>query len=175
MRRSKISQLPQAVLDELNTRLIGSGFSDYSGLAEWLSGQGFDISRSSLHRHGSELEDEFNAAISDARQTLALARAAQEGGDESGALMKTATEIMQDNLLRASLKLKSAEYDPTELAKTLSLISRAFVDVGRFEIQRQKWQTEVRAKLDALERESQKPGATLDAATLKAVKEALYG
>ena len=53
---------------------------------------------------------------------------------------------MQDSLLRASLKLKQGESgDPAETAKTLSLISRAFADVGRFDLSRQKWQAEIEA------------------------------
>jgi hypothetical protein len=147
MRRSKISQLPQNVLDALNARLIGSGFSDYAGLVAWLSEQGYDISRSSLHRHGSGLEAEFEEAMADARRTRELARAAREAGDaDNGALLEAASGIMQDSLLRVSLKLKQGQSDdPAETAKTLSLISRAFADVGRFDLSRQKWQAEIEA------------------------------
>jgi hypothetical protein len=53
---------------------------------------------------------------------------------------------MQDKLLRASLKIAPDENDdPAETAKTLSLITRAFADVGRFDLSRQKWQTEIEA------------------------------
>jgi hypothetical protein len=176
--RSKIGGLPPEVLEALDARLIGGGFRDYRGQVEWLAEQGFEISLSSLHRHGSGLEAELEEAIQDARRTRALARAMKEENEEAdGSLLAAASEIMQDKLVQVSLKLGrgEAEDDPAETAKTLSLVSRAFSDVGRFEIQRQKWQAEVRTKLDALEKESQKPGATLDAATLKAVKEALYG
>ncbi|MDR1350726.1 MAG: DUF3486 family protein [Zoogloeaceae bacterium] len=147
MRRSKISQLPQEVLDALNAKLIGSDFSGYAGLAEWLTGQGYAISRSALHRHGAELEAEFEAAMADARRARALARASREAEDaDDGALLEAAAGIMQDSLLRASLKLKQGENgDPAETAKTLSLISRAFADVGRFDLSRQKWQAEIEA------------------------------
>jgi hypothetical protein len=181
MRRSKISQLPQDVLDALNSRLIGSRFSDYTGLADWLEEQGYDISRSSLHRHGSALEAEFDEAMADARRARELARAAREEGGDDGALLEAASGIMQDKLLRASLKLsQGGADDPAETAKTLSLISRAFADVGRFDLSRQKWQAEIeaaarrqllteqQARLDEVGR---KPGVTPE--TRAAIREVL--
>jgi hypothetical protein len=150
MRRAKVGALPPDVLDALNARLVGSGFSDYDGLTRWLAEQGYAISRSSLHRHGSALEAEFETAMADARRTRALARAARETNDDDGALLAAASEIMQDNLVRVSLKLKHRDADdPQETAKTLSMISRAFADVGRFDIARQKWQSEVAARVEA--------------------------
>ena len=182
MKRSKISQLPQDVLDALNARLIGSEFSDYRGLAAWLAEQGYDISRSALHRHGSGLEAEFEAAMMDARRARALARASREAEDaDDGALLEAASGIMQDSLLRVSLKLKSApSEDPAETAKTLSMISRAFADVGRFDLSRQKWQAEIetaaRKRLVAEQREKlsdlEKTGAVPAEVLAKVIKAA---
>lgn len=153
-RRSKVDGLPAVVLDDLNSKLIERGFSGYEDLAAWLKELGYDISKSALHRHGSALEAEFEEAMADARRTRALARAARESGDnDDGALLESASGIMQDNLLRLSLKLKHSGAEPEEAAKTLSLISRAFADIGRFDISRQKWQIEMEAKIRADERE----------------------
>ncbi|MDR3323873.1 MAG: DUF3486 family protein [Zoogloeaceae bacterium] len=175
MKRSLVHTLPPEVIEALNALLIQKSFTDYSGIVEWLAERGFVISRSSVYRHGKELEAEFEEAMADARRSRALARAAREaGGEEDGALLAAASEIMQDNLLRVSLKLKDGD-DPAETAKTLATLSRAFADVGRFDIARQKWQQETRTKIEALEKQSGKGGTTLDAKTLQAVKEALYG
>lgn len=151
-RPAKVKLLPPDVLDDLNARLIGQGFAGYDALAEWLQAKGFDISRATLQRHGSALEAEFEEAMADARRTRALARAAREsGGDEDGSLMSAAASILQDNLLRVSLAVKrDSEDDPAAAAKTLSLISRAFADVGRMDIANQKWMAETRAKLDVI-------------------------
>ena len=147
--RSKVDSLPQDVLDELNSRLVAAGFSGYEGFAEWLKDKGFDISKSALHRHGSALEAEFEEAMADARRTRALAKAARESGDEhDDSMLSAASEIMQDNLLRVSLKLRHSEGEPEDTAKTLSLVSRAFADIGRLDISRQKWQLEMREKLE---------------------------
>ena len=151
-RPAKVKLLPPEVLDDLNARLIGQGFAGYDALAEWLQAKGFDISRATLQRHGSALEAEFEEAMADARRTRALARAAREsGGDEDGSLMSAAASILQDNLLRVSLAVKrDSEDDPAAAAKTLSLISRAFADVGRMDIANQKWMAETRTKLDVI-------------------------
>lgn len=178
MRRSKVSQLPKAVQDELNARLVGSGFSNYRGLVKWLSEQGYDISRSALHQHGSALEAEFQDAIADARRTRELARAAKETGeDEAGELMQAASEILQDNLLRVSLKAKQevAGSETKDSADVMATIAHAFANIGRFDLSRRKWQAEVRKKLDALEVKGLPSGRMPDAETLKAVKETLYG
>ena len=167
-RRSKVGALPPDVQDDLNARLIERGFSGYEDLSAWLKSLGYDISKSALHRHGSTLEAEFEEAMADARRTRALARAARESGDgDDGALLESASGIMQDNLLRLSLKLKHSGAEPEEAAKTLSLISRAFADIGRFDISRQKWQAELRAKAvvaaDAVEAIAKQGGLSADA------------
>lgn len=180
-RRSKVDALPPAILDEFNSRLIASGFSGYEGFVEWLKSMGYNISKSALHRHGSALEAEFEEAMADARRTRALVKAARQSGDENDdAMLSAASTIMQDNLLRISLKLKSSRDDPADTAKTLSLISRAFADIGRLDIARQKWQAEAReklsAKLAALEQQAGGGSkAGFDLATLKRVREEIYG
>lgn len=168
-RSSKIRALPPELIDEINGLLIRNGFTGYDAVVNWLRDEkGVDISRSALHRHGSALEAEFEDAMADARRTRALARAArQEGGEQDNAMLEAATEIMQDNLLRVSLRMKNEE-DPTAAAKTLSLVARAFADVGRFDLARQKWQAELNAKAadvaDKAARLASKGGMSPDAA-----------
>lgn len=176
--RSKVSLLPSEILDDLNAQLIQRGFSGYEELAFWLKSLGYDISKSALHRHGSELEAEFDEAMADARRTRALAKAAKQSGEENdGSLLEVASEIIQDRLIRASMQLKKLSDNPADTAKTLSLISRAFSDLGRFEIQRQKWQSEVRAKAavaaDAVEKIAKKGG--LSPAAVNEIRSRILG
>ena len=176
-RRAKVTALPPDVLEELNSRLVQGGFSDYAGLSAWLAECGFKISKSALHTHGQGLEEEFNAAMSDARRTRALALACKESGGDDGALMAAASEILQDHLLRISVAMRQAELEPAEAARTLSQVSRAFADIGRMTISHQKWQAETQNKLEALVAESQsgKSGRSLDIETLRVVREEIYG
>jgi hypothetical protein len=177
-RRSKIAALPSNVVDDLNSRLIERGFSGYEDLVNWLKGMGYDISKSALHRHGSALENEFSEAMADARRTRALARAARESdGGDGGELLEAASGIMQDNLVRLSLKLKNSGDKPEDAAKTLSLISRAFADIGRFDISRQKWQIEMRAKAEAAANDAVEIGRKggLSAEAMDAIKKGILG
>lgn len=167
-RRSKVGGLPTGVLDELNAHLVERGFSGYEDLAAWLKSLGYDISKSALHRHGSALEAEFEEAMADARRTRAMAKAAHEaGGEDNGEMLSAASAIMQDSLVRVSLKLKNSGDDPASTAKSLSLVSRAFADVGRFDISRQKWLAEMRAKAavvaDSVEAVAKKGGLSAEA------------
>src|SRR5713101_8118775 len=51
--RSKvITMLPPYIRQELNRRLFENGFRDYEGLAQWVRGQGYEISDDSLWRYG---------------------------------------------------------------------------------------------------------------------------
>lgn len=176
--RSKVKALPAVVLDEFNAKLIERGFTGYEELAAWLKSIGYDISKSALHRHGSALEAEFDEAMADARRTRALARAARQSGDEhDDSMLAAASEIMQDNLLRVSLKLKRSDGEPEETAKTLSLVSRAFADVGRLDIARQKWKIEIESKAEAaasaVEKIAKKGG--LSASAVKEIRSQILG
>jgi len=168
--RSSVRLLPPAVLEELNRRLVSNGFSDYRGLALWLADQGFEISKTALHRHGMALEEEFDQAMADVRRTRELARAVAEENDDGGELLAATSGILQEQLLRTAIALRQADEDPVEAAKGLSQLARAHADVGRFGISLRKWQDEVRAKCaaaaEACEREARRGGLTPEAVNM---------
>ena len=65
--------------------------------------------------------------------------------------------------------------DPADQVKILSQAARAIAEASRASIGQKKWADEVKQKLDALEAAGGKGEKKLDAETLKAVREALYG
>lgn len=147
-RRSSVSQLPEQFLDELNRRLVDNGFSGYQELSAWLREAGFEISKSSLQRHGTQLEADFEEAMADVRRTRALARAVKDEGDEGGVLSAT-SGVLQEQLLRIAIALRHTDADPAEAAKSISQVARAHADVGRMQVALSKWQEELRAKAQA--------------------------
>lgn len=173
-RRSKVGGLPTDLIEELNRRLVANGFGDYEALADWLAEQGHAISKSSLHRHGSQLEAEFEAAMGRARSMQALARATRESGDTDASLMGAASEILQDNLLRISLAVDRAALNPAEGAKILSQVARAFADVGRFDLSLRRFQDEQKAKMQGIDAELESGRLTPEAA-LARVRDEIYG
>ena len=140
--RAGVSQLPEEVRDELNRRLVASSFSGYGALADWLAAQGFTISRSAVQRYGAKLEAEFDLAMADVRRARALAKAVRDEGDDDGDMLAATSGILQDNLLRVAIALRTADSDPETAAKSISLVARAHADVGRMQLQLSKWREE---------------------------------
>ena len=169
--RSAVGQLPEEIRDELNRRLVDNGFADYSGLAAWLAEQGYKVSRSAVHRHGSELEAEFDQAMADVRRTRALARACKDDGDgDQGDVLSATSGILQEQLLRIAIALRQADTDPAEAAKSISVVARAHADVGRMQVALQKWQEQMREKAGlaagAVEKVARRGGLTAESVDL---------
>ncbi|MGQ0530560.1 MAG: phage protein Gp27 family protein [Panacagrimonas sp.] len=55
-RTSAVYELPVRLQRRLDTKLREGGYGKYIQLAQWLKEEGFDISKSTLHRHGSALK-----------------------------------------------------------------------------------------------------------------------
>lgn len=147
-KRSKVYELPPELRDELNERLVSTGFQGYAGLADWLAGHGFKVSRSSVQRYGQDLQEEFDEAMGDVRKTTELARAmASEDKDEDGSLIDATARIVQDQLLRISIAMRKAEHEPETAAKHLASVTRALADIGRVSLGQKKWARELREEV----------------------------
>lgn len=143
--RNRVYDLPQGVREALNERLVSTGFQDYAGLVDWLGERGFTVSKSSVHRYGQDLQQEFEEAMGDVRKTTELARAmTAEQDDESGALLDATARIVQDQLLRISIAMRKAEEDPAKAAKQLGSVTKALADIGRVSLSQKKWARELR-------------------------------
>lgn len=147
-KRSSIDALPKDLRRQLDERLVASGFSGYEGLADWLAEEGFKIGKSSIHRHGQELEEQHSEAMSDARALLALTRAAGDMGDVGSEIARTAATILQTDIVRTVLDIRREE-DPAKRATLLAKLTKAQADIGRMSIAAEKWQAEVLKKTTA--------------------------
>jgi Protein of unknown function (DUF3486) len=154
--------LPVELRDELTAKIIGNAFGDYAGLSAWLEEKGCSISRSALHRFGSDLESEFNEAMQDARRSIELAKAMKASGnsDDDGVLLDASSSILQDQLLRISMALRTVEVDPQEAVKLVSQAARALADLGRMKVSYEKWQREESEKIRIEERAKAEERAT---------------
>jgi len=147
-KRSKVYDLPPELRDELNERLVSTGFQGYEALAEWLGGHGFKVSRSSVQRYGQDLQEEFDEAMGDVRKTTELARAmASDQEDESGHLIDATARMVQDQLLRITIAMRKAEEDPAKAAKQLGSVTKALADIGRVSLSQKKWARELREEV----------------------------
>lgn len=158
--RSKVQQLPDEVRQALEQKLIGNGFSDYVALSEWLAEQGFEISKSSLHRWGSTFEERVDALRLATQQAKAIVQASPDDeGDMSEALMR----LMQERIFSALIDI---EVDPSKL--NLGSLAKALAPIARASIAQKKYANEVRerarAAVAAVDRIASSGGLTKDSA-----------
>jgi hypothetical protein len=184
-KRSSIQlSVPKTIQDEFNARLVANGFSDYSGITDWLNqrlsseGLAIRISRSAAQRHGAAFQEAFEADQAEARQYLEVAKIAmQDNQDAQGILREATIRTMQTRLLRLSLALREAEEagdDLHLLAETSSKITKALADIGRLDIMSHKYKREVEAQIrqQALEEAANKAAdiAKRNGLTAEAIK-----
>lgn len=144
-KRSKVFDLPPDVREQLNERLVGSGFQGYEELAQWLTEQGHEISRSSVQRYGRDLQEEFEEAMGSVRKTTEMARAMADAvEDDEGHLIDATARIVQEQLLKISLELRKSEAKPEDSAHHLGKISKALSSLGRVSIAQKKHAREIR-------------------------------
>lgn len=153
--RSRVYELPPELREELNQRLVSGGFQGYQGLSEWLTENGFKLSRSAVQRYGQDLQEEFESAMGDVRKTTQMAKAFAESDDDSqGALVDVTARIVQEQLLRITIALRNAEHEPEKAAKHIAQVTHALADIGRMSLGQKKHARQVRreAALEAADK-----------------------
>ena len=143
MLRSTVETLPEAIRAELEKRLIQGSFSDYTGLAEWLQEQGYEISRSAIWRHGKKFEDKLKALKIATDQAKAIAEASE---DDAGALNDAIIRLVQTKMFDLLMELDSDD-------KNLPKIGQAVAKLSQAAVRQKKWQQEMGEKIRQEERE----------------------
>lgn len=149
-RRAKAKTLvPDNLRKALNTELVANGFSNYQVLTDWLNEQlraeGLDVTLSvmAVNRYGRDFQKQFEAEMSETRQTEYLAKSLlAQGDDVEGAVREAAVKLLQSRLLRLTSALREAQEagdDVHKIAETTSKITRALADLGRLDIASQKY------------------------------------
>lgn len=168
-RRSAITELPNNIKDELDERLVSGGFARYQDLAEWLAGEGYEISRSAIHRYGHKFKFRLEAMKHVTEQSRIIA---EHIGDDANLVGDALTRLIQEKLFGIVVDLE----DPGEMS--LPALVRAIADLNRSSVTVKKYSAEVReklrVKLSALEAENKQDGK-LDPETLRRVREEIYG
>lgn len=167
--RSIITTLPTELRAEFDEKLINSGFSNYQGLADWLTSKGFSISKSAAHRYGQKFEARLEELREATQQALALAEAC---GDDENALGDALTRLTQ---MKAYQALMAMSDTPEKMS--LTSLGRMVADLNRSSVSVKKHMMEVRAKLDERMRvlEAEGQSGKLDPETLRRVREEVYG
>lgn len=176
--RSAVEQLPDEVRGQLDRRLSEAGFSGYDQLAEWLTEQGYQISRSAVHRYGQRLERRMETIRASTEAARQIANIAPDDEDERSAAV---ISMVQSELFEAMLALEEAQdADAGERVALLSKAGRAIAEVSRASVNQKKYAAEVRRQTqeeaaEAVETAARKQGLSDDgvSALRKAILEEL--
>ncbi len=150
--RSAVYLLPADVLEALNKRLVDQAFGDYAGLAAWLNEQGYWISKTSVHRYGSVLQEKMEKSIGKARVRMEIAKAlGGASNDEKAALMEATEMVAMDQLME--LFEAVAEMSAGDRLSAVPKLVRAIADLNRSAIGSAKWKQEFKAEIRQQARE----------------------
>lgn len=177
---SKIDQLPAEVRAELDRRLIANGFGGFVALSDWLSEQGFEISKSAVGVRGQRLKQRLAAVTASTEAMKMVAEAAPDDSDErSNAIIS----LLQTDLFEALVEFQeaaAADDEDIKPADRIALYSKAAKNIAtltRASVARNKWAAEVRVKIDAAAADVRKlaEGAGVSEETLAAIDRRLQG
>lgn len=158
--RSKVLDLPEATRAELDQRLIQGGFRDYVQLQDWLREQGLDISKSSLHRYGSAMEQRLAELKRSTDEARALVAAAP---DDTDAMARATMQMLQQRLFGLLRDMDEIDPDSVDIAK----IAKAMAPLVRASIAQQEFMRTVaeraRAAAEQVERITKTGGLSAEA------------
>jgi len=170
MQRSSVELLPDEVRQELEKRLIQGGFAGYVALAEWLNEQGFEISKSSVHRYGTKFEDRLRALKVATDQAKAIAEASE---DDAGAMNDAIIRLVQTKTFELLVELETDD-------KSLPRIGQMVAKLAQAAVRQKKWAKEREDKVKqetqetavrAVEKEGKRQGASAE--TIDALRAAI--
>jgi hypothetical protein len=180
-KRGLIPQLPTLLRNEIDTRLITNGFSDYQGTSDWLAEKGHKISSSVLQLYGQKLENRLSDLKLSHDFALYYKQTLPEDTDAKTQLLNDLAQSALLNLLlrlpQTSLFDSDDETDLAHLTKLVCTITRAISDINKSNIVVSKYVDEIRIKQDAKFNELQSEGVKrgIDVAFMRRIKSEVLG
>jgi hypothetical protein len=157
---SGVKKLPPEDRDWLNQALIANSFSGYEALAAQLAERGIDISKSALHRYGSEYEENINRLR--ASQEVASAVVAQIGDDQAD-LAEAVGQLALSNAMEIMMKMKidPEKVDFTDLVKAVAALTKSSIGLKEYKA---SVKARIKEAAQALEKTLKKGGGLSDEA-----------
>jgi len=126
-RESTITALPEATRNVLNSELMARNFTGYQDLEAWLLGQGFEISKSAIHRYGQKIERRM-AAI---KASTEAARLITEGAaDDQDVRSEAVIALVQTEMFDSILAIQEADNDELSSEDRIGLMSKAAKNIA---------------------------------------------
>ncbi len=164
---SKVALLPKRVRRDFESRLIQGAFSGYEALSDWLETQGYEISKSVLHKHGQKLKRRLEAIKASTQAAQLLAESVP---DEAGALSSAVLNLVQTEMFDLLVNLQEADDadDAGARVKLLGNAAHAMADLARASLKQKEWAGQVRERTEAaaaaVEKITRKGGLSAEAA-----------
>lgn len=166
--RNGVYQLPESIKKELDQQLITNHFSGYKELEKWLREEGYEISKSAIHRYGWKFQKQVESIRIATEQARAIA---SECDDENN---------MADALSRlAQTKLFEMLVDIEELPKDVELpkLVTAIATLNRSSVNVKKYSQEVKAKVKSAQEQIKDIGNKngIPETVMEAIKKSMLG
>lgn len=176
-RASSITALPDETRAWLNQALAEANFSGYKELEELLRAQGFEISKSAIHRHGQKIERRMAAIKASTEAAKMITEAA---GDDQDARSEAVIALVQTEMFDSIIAIQEAEDPDVSPADRLGLMSKAAKNIAtlaRASIAQKQFKTTVQARAteaaDKVAKLAKKGG--MSASTVDEIKRSILG
>ena len=147
--RSIIETLPENVRREFERKLAENGFGNYTELTAWLNQQGFEISRSAVHRYGQKVERRFVSIKASTEAARLIAEGASDEGDtRSEALMAMVQTELFDALVEIG-EMDNEKLDPLARFDMMSEGAKRIAGLISASTRLKEYQAKTRAKAQA--------------------------
>lgn len=174
-RASSITALPEDVRRWLERALSEQGFAGYEALEAMMRDKGYAISKSAIHRYGQKIERRMAAikASTDAAQLIVEA-----AGDDQDARSEAVIALVQTEMFDSIIAIQEAgdeELSPSDRLGMMSKAAKNIATLARASIAQKQYKATVIKRLEAMEADARTGKRTLDAETLRIVREEIYG
>lgn len=175
--QSTVSALPDAVRGALDKQLVTRNFTGYQALEDWLRAEGYEISKSAIHRYGQKIERRMAAIKASTEAAKFITEAA---GDDQDARSEAVIALVQTEMFDSIIAIQEADDEELSAEDRLGLMSKAAKNIAtltRASLAQKEYKTKVQAKAaEAAEKVAKlaKKGG-MSAATVDEIKRSILG
>ena len=174
-KRSTLATLPEAIRHAFERKLAENGFANYTELTQWLHEQGYEVSRSAVHRYGQQVERRYASIKASTEAARLIAEGATDEGDtRSEALVA----MVQSELFEAMLEI--GEMEDLSAVDRFSMVAKAAKNIATLtsaSTRLKEYQAKVKAKVaaaaDDVAKQARKGGLSDEAA--EAIRKQILG
>lgn len=145
----KVDLLPQEIKRNLEAKLVEHGFADYVELSDWLAAQGYEISKSALHRYGAEFKEQLEKMQVVAHQTRAIIEAFPDDEDITAQALSRLSQTQMFNLLQGidiDVVARDLEFGSEDAVNKYTKLLGAMTKLNQGSLNLKKYVAEIKAK-----------------------------